>query len=416
MNPLLFSVHFVLLLVLLSLSATFSGSETALFSLNPLHLHRIGRSNPKAARLLEQLLAHPALPLSTILIGNTFVNIAAAGLGYVIVRSLAPGNAEPIAIATMTFLLIIFGELVPKRLAIRHSEKWAVRVLPFLLTAVRVLAPFRWALLRLTRPFEIHFSHRPSPLSAEELRTLVDVGEQDGVLHLEESAMMDGILRLEKIEAREVMVPRPDVLGLDLEDPPETWRETVRKAACRYVPAYRGSLDQIEGFLNAPRFLYSNDAGNLQKCMIPHFFVPDTMPLDHILTLFQQEGIHIAVVIDEYGGTDGIITREDILDEIMPDLGQDQPAIVSAGPNRWKVDGNTSIEDVNEALDLRLSAEGADRIAGWFTEKAEHLPKAGEMIEAQQCRATVLEIRKRRIRTILLEKIIEPPSETPSTP
>ena len=415
MNPLLLSVQLLALLVLLILSAAFSGSETALFSLNPLHLHRIGRSNPRAERMLEELLAHPALPLSTILIGNTFVNIAAASLGYVIVNTLLPGRAEAIAIAVMTVLVIIFGELVPKRLAIRHAELWAVRMLPFLRWAIRLLAPFRWALLRLTRPFESHFSHHPIPLSTEELRTLVDVGEQDGVLTGEESAMMDGILRLETIEAREVMVPRPDVVGLDFEDPPETWRETVRKAARRFVPAYRGSLDQIEGFLDAPRFLYSPDAGHVAKCLIPHFFVPDTMPLDNILTLFQQEGLHIAVVIDEYGGTDGIITREDILEEIMPDLGQDHPAIVPVGSNRWKVDGNTSIEDVNEALDLKLSAEGADRIAGWFTEKAEHLPKAGEVIEAQGCRATILEIRKHRIRTLLLEKT-EPQAEEASLP
>jgi putative hemolysin len=402
---------FILILIILALfleSAFFSCAETALFSLNPILIHRIAQRKPKAAREIEVLLSRPTQPLSTVLIGNTLVNIAAANLGYVVANRLLPGHGATVAIPLMTFLIIIFGELVPKRLAIRHAETLSVRLLPFIRFHMILLAPFRWLLARVTRSFNKHFEKRHTPVSNEELRTLVDVGEQEGVLNNEESAMIDGIIRLEKIEVRDVMTPRVDIAGLDLEDDPATWSAAARKAGGRFIPAFRGSMDHIEGFVDVPRFILS-EKPDLKTALIPHFFVPDTMPLDNLLTLFQHEHIQIAIVIDEYGGTAGLITRDNILEEILPDPGEAPggSGIKKLGETRWIVDGATSLEDINDELELELTSDGADRIAGWVMEKAERLPRSGEVIVAQGCKATVGEVKRHRIRSVILEKAVE---------
>lgn len=402
-------ITLLLILVILALfteSALFSCTETALFSLNPILIHRIAQRRPKAAREIENLLSRPTRPLSTLLIGNTLVNIAAANLGFVLAERLLPGHGASVAIPVMTFLIIIFGELAPKRLAIRNAETLSVRLLPFIRVHMVLTAPFRWLLDRVTRSFSSHFEKRHSPVSNEELRTLVDVGEQEGVLNVEESAMIDGIIRLEKIDVRDVMTPRVDIVGLDLEDDPATWVATARQAAGRFLPAYRGSLDHIDGFVDIPHFVLSAQP-DLKASLIPHFFVPDTMPLDNLLTLFQHEHIQIAIVIDEYGGTAGLITRDNILEEILPDMAGEPGgtgSIKPLGSSRWLVNGTTSLEDINDELDLNLTSDGADRIAGWVTEKAERLPRSGEVVTAQGCKATVGEVKHHRIKTIILEK------------
>jgi putative hemolysin len=405
------AILFLILLGLFMESALFSGAETALFSLNPILIHRIAQRRPRAAREIEAILSHPTRPLSTLLIGNTLVNIAAANVGFILANRLVPGHGAAISIPVMTVLIIIFGELVPKRLAIRHAEALAIRLLPFIRLHMILTTPFRWLLDRLTRSFSKHFEKRHTPISNEDLRTLVDVGEQEGVLNTEESAMIDGIIRLEKIEVRDVMTPRVDVAGLDLEDDPATWTATVRKAVGRFLPAYHGSLDHIDGFIDVPRFLLSGTP-DLKAALIPHFFVPDTMPLDNLLTLFQHEHIQLAVVIDEYGGTAGLITRENILEEILPDMSADVTdggGIKPLGSSRWFVDGTTSLADINDELELSLSSDGADRIAGWVTEKAEHLPRAGEVVIAQGCKATVGDVKRHRVKTVILEKVEEQP-------
>ena len=403
-----FPIQLVSLVLFCCASAFFASAETALFSLNPIQIHRIRRGRPKAARQIEEILAAPTTLLSTILIGNTIVNVAAADLGFVIAEHLLPRHGAYIAIPAMTLLLLVFGEVAPKRLAVRQPERIATLYVRVLGVIIALFTPARLALERITRSFEKSFVPRERPMSGEELRTVVDVGHQEGTLNREERAMMTGIIKLETMQASEVMTPRVDLIGIDLNSEPAGYAETARKSGFHLLPVYRGTMDQIEGFLDVPRFLLS--AGrDLSEFMLHHVFVPETAPLDTLLTLFQQQNLRVAVVIDEYGGTAGLITRGDILEEIVEDvdLGRDRGKlrIESAGPNRWLVDAGLSLEAVNDELDTNLKAEGADRIAGWIIEQAVHVPKVGEVVQAQGCRATVVNVMRRRIRTVMLEKV-----------
>ncbi|MEI7435189.1 MAG: hemolysin family protein [bacterium] len=402
------------LLVLLMMSAFFSSAETALFLLNPLQIHRIRRRHPRKAAAIEHLLATPTALLSSVLIGNTIVNVAAANLGYIIVRSFTQTHAETIAISVMTVLLIIFGEVGPKRFAMRRPEQLAVlyvRPLGWLITGV---TPIRRLLERITDASQQVFRPKKAAVTGGELLTAVDVGHSEGLLNHEERMMLDGIIRLENLQARDVLTPRVDIVGLAINDLPEQHRSTARGCRFHHLPVYRENLDHIEGFLDVRAYLL-DPAGDLQAHLHPHFFVPDTAPLDNLLTIFQQQELSIAVVIDEYGGTAGLITRGDILDEIVDFAavadGGLPATIEAAGDNQWITDGTTSLEDLNYELDLHLDAGGADRIAGWITVHMKRLPRVGDRVEAQECRVTVMKMRRHRITSVMVERLPPPPGD-----
>lgn len=406
MNTLLLVLEGVLLLVLISLSAFFSGSETVLFSLSPIQVQRIRNKNPVAGARLETLLGQPALILSTLLVGNTLVNFAIASLGYMVIHALVPAWSAVIAIPLMTLTLLLFGEVTPKRVAINHAERLAPACSRLLLFWLWLLRPFNLVLTAGSGVFKKSLRRERRALSNDELRTIVEVGEEQGVLDAEEASMVDGIMRLSELKASDEMTPRVDMVGLDLDTPLAQQLEVARKSRFRYLPVYVRTPDAIEGFANSVHFLL-DPAHDVRKATSPALFVPENVSLDDLLITFQRSGKHIACVLDEYGGTAGLITRSDILDLIAAPVAKigadDRPEIRKLGEDVWLVDGTVSLDEINRQLDLALDADDADRIAGWVTFHAGRLLQAGQSVEAQGCKATVRRMRKRRIDAIQLE-------------
>lgn len=395
------------LILLFALSAFFSSSETAFFSINPVHLHRIRRKRPDRADLIQNLLSNHKGLLSTLLIGNTIVNVGASALGFSLAERCFPNHGELVAIPAMTIMILLFGEVAPKRLAMARSDSFATACAPVLAKLMWTTAPLRFLLEKITSRYQHHFSASARHLTEDEFLTVVEVGEEEGVLDEDERSMVDGIISLEEGQASEIMTPRVDVVGIDLDDGRSKHEETASKAMYRYIPVYKGSLDNPKGFLDVFTFLLSQDR-SIEAATIPPYFVPETMPLDNLLSTFQKENRRIAFVVDEYGGTAGIVTRGDILEEIIPDVAgeyrEDRLTIQNTGPNRWLVKGDVSLDDINYDLDLNLDADGVDRISGWFIEKHESLPKPGDKVESQGCRATVRKVRRNRITLLELEK------------
>jgi CBS domain containing-hemolysin-like protein len=239
----------------------------------------------------------------------------------------------------------------------------------------------------------------------------VEVGEEEGVLDADEQLMVDGIIRLEEIQASDIMTPRVDLVGINLDDPLEKNRKLAGQNQFRYLPIYRGSLDTPEGFLDVPKFLLS-DNDDLSAATIPSFVVPETAALNSLLQEMQNEHRRVAFVSDEYGGTAGLITRGDILEEIVPDVdneyGETSETMFEVRPGVWQIDGSTSLEDINYKLDTELEEEDVDRISGWISAQVERIPRAGDTIEAQSVRATVQRVRRTRVLLVLLEKLPEP--------
>lgn len=401
---------------LLMLSAFFSSAETALFSINSLHIARIRNQHPAVAVRLETLLATPTRLLSTILIGNTIVNVCSAALGFVILTGLGVRHAEVVAIPVMTILLLLAGEVIPKRIAMRRAVATASVYAHPLDICIRLFTPARFLLERFGQLFASHLTADGNSLSEDEFRTVVEVGEEEGVLNEEERTMVDGIIRLEESQASDIMTPRVDLTGIDLDDPTLSQMEAVRRCRFHYLPLYRETMDHIEGLLDVPAFLLAG-ARDIAAATLPPHFVPENAPLDALLAEFQRENRRIAIVSDEYGGTAGLITRGDIIEEIADDVdnefSEQRDQIQPIAENQWLIAGDCSIEDVNYELNLDLDAEGADRIAGWVTAQMERIPHAGEFTEAQGCRVTVQRVRHQRILLVILEKL--PPQETDET-
>jgi len=395
------------LLVLFALSAFFSSSESALFSLTPLQVHRIRAAHPRAAQRIERILAHPTRLLSTILVGNTLVNVAASGFGYLMIEDLFPDRGVWIAIPALTFLILVFGEIFPKRLALHRPERMSVLYAGALEALNRFLVP-AWAVLEwLTRWSEGALRPTGARITEEEFVTAVEESHQRGILDREERVMVDGIIRLEGKQASDIMTPRVDLVGMDLDEDSADFESVARSVRFKYLPVYRESPDHIEGFLDVPRYLLSPDR-NLEASLLSPFFVPETVPLDTLLMTFQREKRRIACVTDEFGGTAGVVTRGDIMEEIVAgvesEYGETEPEIRAIGPNRWVVDGSVSLEEVNYELGLELESEGADRVSGWITGHLERIPRQGDVVEAQACRVTVSVVRKRRVIQVVLEK------------
>ena len=394
------------LCVLFALSALFSGTETVLFSISPVQLQRIRKVNPGFCAKLEHMLLKPSAVLATLLVGNTFVNFSIAGLGYLILERAIPQYAEIVTVPLMTLLLLLFGEVAPKRIAIAGAERlapvgyWVVRIFrwPF--------SPFVLMMGASTKLFGRALRRERSQLNDDELLSIVRISEKQGVLDRDEVSMVDGIMRLSELKVSDEMVPRVDMVAIDMDDPDPGCLEVARSSKHRFLPVFRKTPDQIEGFLDVAAFLLDPEH-RIGTALRKPVFVPENLPLDKLLVSFQSHGNTIACVLDEYGGTAGIITLNDVLEVVTDPVRSgdelDSEEIVPLGNDVWRLDGKAGIEQINHELGLSLSADDADRISGWISFHAECIPYPGLEVEAQGCKATVLSMRRRSIVAVRLE-------------
>ncbi|MDR0994387.1 MAG: hemolysin family protein [Verrucomicrobiota bacterium] len=400
----------VVFLCLLGASAFFSSAETAYFSIDPIQLRRIHQQQPALGEKLRLILANPSRLLSTILIGNTLVNIALSNVGYVLVRvwGIPAGLDKLAAIPSITILLILFGEIGPKNVGLLYTTTLVRLYGPALRFCDRVLTPLRYLLEVISRQLAAWFLPTGKTLSEEEFETVLDISGEEGVLNADELAMVKAIVDLEDLRASDIMTPRVDFLGLDLEDEDETPLEIARKARRNFLILYRSHFDEIAGFLDVRKYLL-DPAHSIAAATLPPVFVPESVPLNRLLTRFQQEKMRLAIVVDEYGGAAGLVTRGDILEEITGDiyneLSKPRPVFQTAGPHAWLVDANISLEEINKKLRLHLEAETSDRLAGWIAEHLGSVPKQDDVVEAQGVRVRVMQTMKLRVTLAHIEKL-----------
>ena len=391
----------VLLLALFALSAFFSGSETVVFAITPTQRQRIRARNPKADRRIGRCLADSALLLSTLLVGNTFVNFAIATLGFRLFSSLLPTGGGVVAVPVMTVLLLVLGEITPKQVALRRTESLAPVCARFLLFWGRVLAPFNFVLRSVSRVFGKALERERRALSDEELVSVLEVAAEKGEFSADDAEMIEGVLRLSELGANDEMTPRVDMETYDLDLPEDVRAAALAKCRHRYLPVIRRTPDVVEG-------VYDRETGRIEDAL----FVPETVTLDDLLVTFRRSRKPIAVVLDEYGGTAGLIAESDIQELIFgPNVFSDthaEPQIVKTGPRTWEIDARANLDEINRELGIELEAEDADRLSGWVAIGAERLPHVGQQIEADGCRATILKRRRRRVTLVRLEVLEYP--------
>ena len=385
----------VVLPVLFALSAFFSSAETVLFSLTGAQRARIRERSPDADVCIGKCLDDTAALFSTLLVGNTFVNFAISTLGYYLLSSWMPAGGW-LAVPVMTVLLLLFGEITPKRLALKYTEEIAPLYARMLWFWRAIFTPFNAILRTSTRAFSPMLARERRALSDGELISVMESAAEHGEVSAADAEMVEGVLRLSELCANDEMTPRVDIVGYDVDLDEEARAAALAGAKHRYLPVFRRTPDAIEGVIDA-------ETGSIDDAL----FVPETVALDDLLATFAKSGKPLAVVMDEYGGTAGIISVNDVLELIVgPGVFQNpnaEPAIVQKGANVWEIDARASLDEINRTLDVELEAEDADRLSGWVQFHAERIPHVGQQIVADGCRATVLKRRHRRVVSVRLE-------------
>ena len=398
------ALQIALLALLFALSFFFSGSETILFSLSPSQRQRIGERDAAAGERVAACLDDSALLLSTLLVGNTLVNFAIASIGYRLFADAIPCGGF-LAVPVMTVALLLFGEITPKQIALRYAERLAPASARLLLFWRTVLAPFNFVLKSASRAWRGALVRERRALSDEELLSVLEASAERGEFAAEDARMIEGVLRLSELSANDEMTPRIDMQVYDVDLPEDLRAAALAASRHRYLPVINRSPDVVMG-------VYDRETGKTEDAL----FVPETVTLDDLLVTFRRSGKPLAVVLDEYGGTAGLISPDDILELIFgpqvfsrPDA---EPFIVKKGPATWEIDARANLDEVSREIGVELEAEDADRLAGWVAYHAERLPHVGQEIVADGCRVTVLKRRHRRVTSVRLEVVERPKAET----
>ncbi|MBQ9694689.1 MAG: HlyC/CorC family transporter, partial [Kiritimatiellae bacterium] len=315
-----------------------------------------------------------------------------------------------VSIVTITLLVLLFGEISPKHFAIQHAERLIPIIVKVLTIAIPLLYPLSWCLQKLLHPFRSQLQPERRSITDEEIVSVVNLSEERDTIDREEGAMVRGVLRLSELNASDVMTPRVDLMGLDINDSPEVHFAQIHASPFVWMPLWDDSADNFIDFVDVSRYLLDPNH-NLEAARCHYTLaVPENIGLDDLLITLYRQNLPMVLVTDEYGGTAGIVSRGDILellsleadDNIRP---LEEPDIRKRGPNCWIVAGDASLEQINYLLGTHLEADDADRMSGWVTFHSGNIPKVGETICADGYRVTVRKMRKRKILVVMLEDL-----------
>jgi len=401
-----------LLVFLLLCSAFFSSSETGMLSLNRYRLRHQAKEGHRGAQRASELLAHPDRLLGTILVGNNFVNILASSIATVLAMQLWGEAGIAIATIGLTIILLIFGEITPKTLAALRPEMVAYPVSLPLKLLQKVLYPLvamlGWVSNGQLKLLGVDLSNKGNDsLSTEELRSVVRESGTD--LPLNRQSMLLGILDLERVTVDDIMIPRNEVTGIDLDDDLESIIGQLRTTPHTRLPVFRNDINQIEGIVHMRQIarLLSHDQltkeSLLEACNEP-YFVPENTPLSTQLLNFQKQKRRIGIVVDEYGDVRGIVTLEDILEEIVGEFSNQDvlrsPDIHPQDDGTLVIDGAAYIREVNRALGWKLPCDGPKTLNGLITEALEHMPDSGICLQIGNYRLEILQAADNRVKSV----------------
>ena len=411
-----------LLIICVGLSAFFSGSEIALSSIDKLTLKRLIKEDKKRGRRIEYLLMDPSRWLITILIGNNLVNVAAASLATLMVMGIvqgAPGRAVAIVTGVMTFILLVFGEITPKRYCQQHAQIIVPKIAGPVLLLCRVFSPLVGGLNLLTQGIlkvaQNKEVKRSWLITEREIHAMIDIGQEEGALEEREEKLVHGALEFDETQAREIMVPRTKIVCVAQETKVSALIDLIKRVGYSRIPVYEGKIDSMVGVAYAKDILSLiprvNESLRVKQIMRPVLFVPYTTRLSEVFRKMQRERTHLVIIVDEYGGVDGMLTIEDLVEEIVGeildeyDLEKDEKIKILKDGSAL-VEGDTDIDEINEKLDTEFPEKTAafESIGGFIVNKLGRIPQNGETIEFGNSRLSVVEADERRIKKIKIWK------------
>ena len=405
-----------LLVFFIVCSAYFSSAETAITSLDEGRLHYLVNTHRKRRRGLSLLLDEPNDMITALLILNNLTNVAASSLMTLLaVRVIAHGlpgyQAGLLATGVMTVSLLIFGEITPKNFAKNNAERFTLATINQIYLFTRVLRPFififRGIASLIMRIFgEDLAQEEPLAVSDEQIETLIDASEESGLIDAQDGDMIRRILDFDEITAEQVMVPRMDVQAIEVRTSPRRAREIVAEDGHSRFPVYDKLPDNVVGTLYAKDLLaqVDNPQTSLHGLLRPIYYAPTTKPINVLLREFQRERVHMAVVIDEFGGMAGIVTLEDIIEEIVGEIEDeyDSPAILikRISPDEALVSGEVSVHDLNRTMDIDLPDDEGVTVTGLLLHRLEAMPNVGDEVHVGPVELTVKETTEREITAV----------------
>jgi len=403
----------MILVVLILLSGFFSGVEIALFSLSRLRVKHLVKKKVRGARLVEQLKAKPQRLLITILIGNNVVNIGASALATSIIFEISRSYAVSITTGIMTLIILVFGEITPKTLATKHSEQISLIVAKPLQLLQTVLSPVIFVFEGFTNALTNLSGQKPKPLVTEdEIETFVTVAEEAGQIKDVEKKMIHRIFKLDDLEAKDVMTPRNKIAAVSADEKVKDIAEVFHTKGYARLPVYKENLDHIKGFvhvIDAQEAMLHKENALVGTIVRPILFVPESKKLDSLLKYFQRRKQHIAIVVDDFGTNVGLVTLEDVLEEIVGEIIDETekigPTIKRLSSRSFLVQGRADIDEINEKCGLDLPEEKAPySISSYILDKIGRIPKEGEIIRQPKFEIKIKSMEGNSINTVVITR------------
>ena len=409
-------VQILILLVALLLSGISSASETALTSLSRIKLKNLVEEGDKKALEIDRLLAKPNTFLSTILVVNNVAVIVASSMATVLALRFSASLGELISTIVMSLIILIFCEITPKTAAVQNPLRWARRLSGFVRVAAWLLRPVVLVLSAVTntlvRMMGGQIKHPGPFVTEEELRLLVTVGEEEGVLEEEETEMIHSVFEFADTTAREVMIPRIDMVMLESDTTVDAAVDFAIQGGFSRIPVYEDTIDNILGVLYVKDMFKQlrehNDALLIRDLLRSAHFVPETKKLDDLLREMQQQHVHLVIVVDEYGAVAGLVTIEDLVEEIFGDIQDeyDREEILVEQVNQYEyiVDAKMDIDDFNDLMDMELDDSDYETLGGFLYAQLDKIPTVGDAITYEHVTFTVMSTRGRRITKVRVER------------
>ena len=414
------TIEIILFLICLLLSGFFSSSEVALISITRAKVRALTNQGRKGAEALDTLKRSTDTILITILIGNNIANVAAASLATAIAIGIYGDVGIGIATGVTVILMLIFGEIGPKMYASRHVEDLALRVARPILYLSRVFYPVLWASDRINRQFAFRPGVAEPVVTEEEIKEWIDVGEEEGTIEEQERDMLYSVLRFGDTTVREVMTPRIDVTILEDANTIESALAVFSETGFSRIPIYHGQIDNVVGLLNVKdvfsAVVRQQTDATIRSLMSEPYFVPESKKIDELLKELQVKKQHMAIVLDEYGSFAGIVTVEDMLEElvgeILDEFDEEEPEVQQVEENVYLVDARVWVEHINEDLNLALPLTDAyESIGGLVIDRLGHIPRRGEVVKLEESNVTLVVMQMRGRRLIKVKLIIAPPAQ-----
>jgi CBS domain containing-hemolysin-like protein len=409
-------IRLVILLGLLGLSAFFSSAETAFTTVNKIYMRTLAQEgNDKANRVLA-ITENSGKMLSAILIGNNVVNLSASSLATTMAIELFGSVAAGVATGILTLLILIFGEISPKTIATLRADKLALKYCGVIWFLMLVLTPVIFVVNHLAQGFLTLMGVRPQEeirsMTEEELRTIVDVGQESGVIEDKERDMIHNLFDFGDDKAKEVMIPRIDMCFIEVNSTYEEMLRIYRESYFSRLPVYEESTDNVIGILNMKDVLGAlGEQGewSIRRLMREPFFTYEQKNTYELFMEMKEKAVNLAIVLDEYGVTAGMITMEDLLEEIVGEIRDEYDTDEEADyevireNEVYRVSGSMNLGDFCELIDVRFDSEDSDTLGGLLLERLEHFPEEGECLDTpEHVRFRILSMDKKRIETVLV--------------